>query len=110
MKTFIGRVTLLFVLAVMLAGGGAADPDNSKDDVDYDHERARRAVEAGLALPLAELLDRLGDRLGGEVVGIEFERERGQYVYEFKVITPTGRLQEVYVDAASAEIVKIEDD
>jgi uncharacterized membrane protein YkoI len=110
MNTFVRRTTVLFMLVLMLAGGRAAHSDDRNGQDDYDHERARRAVEAGLALPLAEILERLGDRLGGEVVGVEFERERGQYVYEFKVITASGRLREVYVDAASAEIVKIEDD
>ena len=40
--------------------------------------------------------------LGGEVVGVLFERRRGRWVYEFKVIGPGGRLVEVYVDAATA--------
>jgi uncharacterized membrane protein YkoI len=44
------------------------------------------------------------------VVGVELDHERGRYVYEFKVITPTGKLREVYVDAMTAEIVKSEDD
>jgi uncharacterized membrane protein YkoI len=44
------------------------------------------------------------------VAGVEFERKRGRYVYEFKVVTSTGKLREVYVDAMTAEIVKSEDD
>jgi uncharacterized membrane protein YkoI len=84
--------------------------DRSGED-DYDHERARRAVEAGLASCRWRRSSReVGDRLGGEVVGVEFEREYGRYVYEFKIVTPAGRLREVYVDAMSAEVLKTEDD
>jgi uncharacterized membrane protein YkoI len=61
-------------------------------------------------LPLAAILDRVAERLGGEVVGVEFDRENGRYVYEFRVITPAGRLQEVHVDAKTAAILKREND
>jgi uncharacterized membrane protein YkoI len=104
MKTLRTRVTILLVLAFMAVGSG------TQAWADDDHERAWRAVQSGRALPLAEILQRVGGRLGGEIIAVEFEREDGRYVYEFKIITPSGRLQEVYVDALSAEILKIEDD
>lgn len=71
-----------------------------------DHDRAREALERGEALPLAEVLARVRPELGGEVVGVDFERERGgRWIYEFKVIGPTGRLVEVHVDAATARVL-----
>ncbi|WP_457094649.1 PepSY domain-containing protein [Microvirga sp. P5_D2] len=73
-----------------------------------DYDQARRAVERGEALALAEILTRVRSDLGGEVVGVEFERKRERWVYEFKVIDPAGRLWEVYVDAATAAILKRE--
>jgi len=75
-----------------------------------DHDRARRAVEQGEALPLSTILARLGPALGGEVVGVSFEREGGLWVYEFRVIGPTGRRMEVLVDASSARVIGREDD
>src|SRR5688572_5752736 len=74
-----------------------------------DHEHARRAVERGEALPLADILARVRADLGGEVVGVSFERKRDRWVYEFKVIGAGGRLTEVYVDATSAEVIKREE-
>jgi uncharacterized membrane protein YkoI len=74
-----------------------------------DHDEARRAVESGEALPLVEILARVRPDLGGEVVGVLFERKRDRWVYEFKVIGPGGQLSEVYVDARSAEILKREE-
>jgi uncharacterized membrane protein YkoI len=75
-----------------------------------DHDRARRAFEQGEVLPLAEILARVRGELGGEVVGVSFEREHGRWVYEFKVIGAGGRLVEVYVDAATAEVLQREED
>jgi uncharacterized membrane protein YkoI len=74
-----------------------------------DHDEARRAVKSGEALPLVELLARVRSELGGEVVGVSFERKRDRWVYEFKVIGPGGQLRDVYVDASSAEILKREE-
>jgi len=76
-----------------------------------DHDRAREALERGEALPLAEILARVRPELGGEVVGVSFERDRGndgRWIYEFKVIRPDGRLVEVDVDARTARVLKRE--
>jgi uncharacterized membrane protein YkoI len=75
-----------------------------------DHDRARRALEQGEVLPLAEILARVRGELGGEVVGVSFEREHDHWVYEFKVIGAGGRLVEVYVDGATAEVLEREED
>ena len=75
-----------------------------------DHDQGRRAVERGEALPLTDILARVRPGLGGEVVGVSFERKRDRWVYELKVIESGGRLVQVYVDAASAEILKRERD
>ena len=104
------RTALLLALALTGAAGGLARADDRKDGHDRDHERARRALEEGRARPLAEILEALRGRLDGEVIGVEFDREDGRYVYEFTVVGPDGRLREVEVDALSAEILKVEDD
>jgi uncharacterized membrane protein YkoI len=106
----VNRRTLLLGLAFACSGGTVAYSDGRDDDDRHDHDQARRALRDGRARPLAEILQRTVADLGGEVIGVEFERENGRYVYEFKVVTPTGRLREVYVDALTAEILKSEDD
>lgn len=106
MRTILKRRTILAALGLIVVGAGFA----CADDDDDDHYQARRALEEGRARPLVEILERVRDRLGGEIVGVEFEREDGQYVYEFKVITPAGKLREVHVDALSGEVLKSEDD
>ena len=74
-----------------------------------EHDEAREVVERGEALPLVEILARLRGDLGGEVVGVSFKRKHGRWVYEFKIVGPAGRLSEIYVDAASAQILKREE-
>jgi len=112
MTTLIGRRQFLLAVAALLAGGGAAYADDDKGDDEGDeddHDRARRALEEGQARPLNEILVVVEDELGGRIVRVELERRRGRYIYEFRVITPSGELREVYVDAMSAEILKRDD-
>lgn len=112
------RTALLLGLALFGTAGGLGRADDGADDRDdgrkgghrRDHEHARRALEEGRARPLVEILEMVRGRLDGEIIGVEFDREDGRYVYEFKVIGADGRLREVEVDALSAEILKVEDD
>lgn len=78
-------------------------------DSDSDHDAARRALERGEVLPLAEILDIVGRDLQGHLIEIEFETKDARHIYEFKLITEDGRLVELYVDAATGEIVKVKD-
>ncbi|MXN63622.1 peptidase M4 [Stappia sp. GBMRC 2046] len=110
MKTLSDKRFIALVAAAVLSGGVTALADDGKYDDHSDHERARHALEKGEVRPLADILDSVGGDLGGKLVGVDFEREDGRYVYEFKVITPSGRLREVYVDANTAQILKSEDE
>ena len=98
--------------ALILLGLGtvaALLPSSLWANRDRDHDQARRAVERGEALPLFDILARVRSQLGGEVVGVSFKRRRDRWIYEFKVVGPGGQLTEIYVDAASAEILKREE-
>jgi uncharacterized membrane protein YkoI len=49
--------------------------------------------------------------MAGEIVGVELETDvPGALVYEFKILTPEGKLKEVDVDAKTAKILKVEDE
>jgi uncharacterized membrane protein YkoI len=110
MKAVTTRRALLFALALLSASAGRAYGDNDDDDDDNHHNRASRAVGQGLALPLAEILNKVRALLGGEMIGFEFKRKDGRLVYKLKVATPTGRLREVSVDAMTGDIVKSKED
>ena len=100
------RQTWSLVLAIGLllfgAGTGLADDD--------DHDLARRAVEEGRALPLAEILAKMKPDLPGKVIEVVFEIDDGNLVYNLKVLSAKGRLHEIEVDAATGKILKMEDD
>ncbi|WP_454648296.1 PepSY domain-containing protein [Bradyrhizobium liaoningense] len=67
-------------------------------------DAVRRAVEAGEIKSLADILGSIRGKLPGEVAGVEIERQRGRWVYEFRVVDDKGHLYEVHVDARSGEI------
>jgi len=114
MKQLLVRLTLMTGLAVTLMTAShvalTGDDERRWEDDDHAYDRARRAVEHGEARPIEELLERLKTQVPGEVVGVEFEREHGRWVYEFKIIDSGGRLLEVYVDAQTGTILSMEED
>jgi uncharacterized membrane protein YkoI len=77
---------------------------------DDDHEFAKRALEQGRALPLADIIAKVTPKVPGKVIEVDLEDEDGTLVYDLKVLSPQGRLQEIEVDAATGKILKIEDD
>jgi uncharacterized membrane protein YkoI len=98
----------LCLAAASLPFAALAKPGDDDDGPHLDHDSARHAVERGEALPLSDILERVRPELGGEVVGVAFHRRASRWIYEFRVIASAGRLNEVYVDAATAQIIKRE--
>jgi uncharacterized membrane protein YkoI len=94
------RTRFLFVLisAAVLLGAGTGSADS-------DHDAARRAVERGEIRPLAEILSALRNRVAGDIVGVELEREHGRWVYEIKALDARGRRAKFYVDARTGDII-----
>lgn len=115
--------TLSLLLALALAaaspaladkgrGRGGDDDDGRRHERHEDHERRdaiSRAVEKGEALPLADVLAIVRNQHPGEIVGVEVENEHGAWHYEVRVAGDSGRLLEVYVDARTGQILKVED-
>jgi uncharacterized membrane protein YkoI len=92
------RMVLALLLAVMPLAHARADEDD-------DQERARSAREAGRALPLASILDRVRQSTPGVVLGVELEDEGGRVLYEVKVLRPDGRVRLLAYDAATGKPV-----
>lgn len=74
-----------------------------------DHDVARKAVERGEIVPLDTVLAQVRQQVPGEIVGIELEGERGRWVYEIKVIRPTGVVTKIKVDAATGQIMRMKE-
>lgn len=101
-------VVLTFAAAwpMLTATPASADSDN------VSHEEARRLVEAGKIRPLQEIVEMLRVKVPGRLLEteLEYDDSGSGLVYDFKILRPGGRVQEVEVDAANGEILTIEDD
>src|SRR5262245_10489415 len=103
------RIVGPIIVAATLLGGAA---DAVADNEQRDHDLARKALLEGRIRPLTEITEVVRSKVPGEIlsVQIEVDDQRRRFVYEFDVITPDGKLREVDVDAATATILKIEED
>ena len=106
------RRAILVVFAGVVFAAAAARADDGKRHRDGrdDHDAAREALEHGEVLPLGDILDRVQGQLPGRILKVEFERDDGLWIYEFTVLGSNGRRVEVYVDAATAEILSQHED
>jgi uncharacterized membrane protein YkoI len=75
---------------------------------DDDHERARAAVQRGDILPLDEIMRRIPLAPDERLLEVEIEREDGAWIYEIELLSASGRVREIEVDAADGRL--IEDD
>lgn len=97
------RQRLRWVCAVSLmcvAGLCQADPD---------HDRARRALEAGEILPLVTVLQRVERDHAGQVLDVELERENdglnARWVYKIKLLRPGGALVKLKIDGRDGSLI-----
>jgi uncharacterized membrane protein YkoI len=102
MRRFFRRAPAAALLATLAAAGARAD--------DIGPEVARKLLGEGRIRPLAEILDVVKAAVPGETVEVELELDDGIYVYEVKQLRSDGRVQEIKTNAATAKILKIEDD
>jgi uncharacterized membrane protein YkoI len=107
------RKTLLLsaVLALCLAAGANADDHGEKaENKARELATIRTAVERGELMPLPRVLQLAQAQVPGDVVKTELEAKNERLVYEVKILTSTGRVREVKLDAKTGAIVNIEDD
>lgn len=73
-------------------------------DEPADHERARRALEAGEVMPLRTVLEQVERDYPGEIIEVELEREDEVWVYEIKLIRKGGDVLELELDARDGSL------
>lgn len=104
-RFFPGLVLLLGTLSVGVSPGLADKKDRKKE-----HEVVREALQRGEVLPLVKILAIATQEVPGDVIEVELEQENIGLIYEIKILTGTGRVREVKIDARTGKVVKIEDD
>ena len=100
----------LFVLAC------ACLPAHAGDD---DHVEARRLLQQGEILPLAKVLEVVRQHVPGDVIEVELERDDDEdgkpravpvWEYEIEVLTASGVVRKVKIDARTGVVLKVKDD
>lgn len=99
----IGAVLALSVASAMLPVAVVKADDD-------DHLEARALLQRGEILPLARILATVHERVPGDVIEVELERDDGVWEYEVKVLTAAGRVRKVELDARDGTVRKIKDD
>lgn len=101
------RALLALLLCALVGLGAAVTAARADDDHDArDHDRARRAREAGEILPLVTVLTNVEREFTGKVIEVELDRDDGRWVYEFELLTPAGSVLELTYDAATGRFLE----
>lgn len=87
----------LAAATVLIIGGARADDEGKRKR--RDHEVARDALTSGEIRPLEAIIAEVRRTMPGDIVGIELEKYSGHWVYKIKVISPSGTMQRVQIDA-----------
>jgi uncharacterized membrane protein YkoI len=78
---------------------------------DLDQDEALRLRQEGVIQPLQQLLQQAMQRYpGARLLEAELEEEDDQYVYEVELLTDSGQVRELELDAVSGRILKDEED
>ena len=101
--------TILFGLVLLPAIFAVLGTAPSYAGDGSDHDRARQAVEAGDVLPLRTILERVEREYPGQVMDVELDREKGEWVYEVKLLRKGGALMKLKILARDGTILSFKE-
>ena len=99
------KIAIALALAATMAVPSAF-ADKGKNSHGENHEKLDEARRQGALMPIELLLKMLKEKLNGEVLEIELDDKDGRLYYEIYYLDSRGRRIEIYVDAATGEILK----
>lgn len=102
-----GKLAIILSICILLIGGSGGYLFASSDS---KHDEVLKFRQSNDILPFNEILEIIVNKTGGEIIETEFEYKHGVPIYEFKYISKSGRVREVYVDAKTGRIIKDEPD
>lgn len=105
--------TLRMSLLAVLVGAAVALPQSAigedrAPDCKRGQDCALGAFKSGDIRPLSDVLVVARDKIPGEVIKVELEREDGVWVYEIKILTPSGKRREIEINAQTLAVIKID--
>jgi uncharacterized membrane protein YkoI len=107
MSRFVPTLLAALLLAAAATPLAAADQGRGRSG---DHDDARRAVELQRALPLSRIMEIAQQAVPGEIVEVELDTEHDRLIYEIDILTQTGRLRQVEIDAETGAVLEVEDE
>lgn len=102
-------IAALLALAAAVPASTADKPDHAQRKL-LEQREIREAVAKKELLPLPRILAIAQAKAPGEVIKVELERKDWGLQYEVKLLTPSGRVREVDIDARTGAVRKVEDD
>jgi len=99
-------LALLLSAAVVLPQ--VASGDDRKDECKRSQDCALDAFKSGDIRTLSDVLAAVREKVPGEVVKVKLTREDGVWIYEVKVLTPSGRRREVEINAHTLAVIKVD--
>jgi uncharacterized membrane protein YkoI len=102
-------LVLGFAVMIALAANGDAWARSRDRDRHGDNDLARAALQRGEILPITRILPLVAQYLPGDVVEVKLDSRRGRLNYEIKVLTSSGRVRNLVLDARTGASVAIED-
>jgi uncharacterized membrane protein YkoI len=91
-------VAIIPVLAACTTFGGKTDETK---------ELVQMAAQAKVTIDQA--IKTASDRQPGRVIEAELEKKHGKAVWEVEVVTPSGKIVEVHIDADSGAVIDVEE-
>jgi len=104
-RLHIGLLLALIGAAAMLPA--ALPAQERAADCTREQDCALGAFKSGEIRSLSQVLAVAREKMPGEVVKIELEREKGIWVYEIKILTRSGERREIEIDAQTLNVIKI---
>ena len=99
-------IALATAMLAMLGMGSAS----ARKAHEHDNDFARSALQRGEVLPIWRLLAIAARYLPGDVVEVKLDTpQSGDLRYKMRVLTPSGRIRELVLDARTGEYIGIED-
>lgn len=103
-------IALAVQLLVAPMAACAGNPDGKRDEKALKkqaQEEAILAMRRGEILPLARILEIANRHVAGDIIEVEY---KGGPKYEIKILTASGRVREVKLNARTGALLEIEDD
>ncbi len=101
------RILILAAALALAASPAFAAQEGGRSG---DHDDARRAVELRQALPLTRILEIAQGAVPGEIIEVELDHDHDRLIYEVDILTQTGRLRQVEIDAQTGAVLEVEDE